>query len=96
VANLSSARWIAKPANCTEAGQLFRVIFGLITISRNETSTSRRERSRCCLVAVIADMAFNVPLNKQLGAVDPVVLNHVQTVAPPIGAVLMLMGPRQH
>ena len=44
---------------------------------------------------VIADMAFNVPLNKQLGAVDPVVLNHVQTVAPSIGAVQTLIGPRQ-
>lgn len=44
---------------------------------------------------VIADMAFNLPLNKQLGTVDPVVLNHVQTVAPPIGAVQMLFGPRQ-
>ena len=44
---------------------------------------------------VITEMAFNVPLNKQLGAVDPVVLNHVQTVAPPIGAVQILFGPRQ-
>jgi uncharacterized membrane protein len=44
---------------------------------------------------VIADMAFNVPLNKQLGAVDPAVRNHVQTVAPPIGAARMLIGPRQ-
>ena len=44
---------------------------------------------------VITEMAFDVPLNKQLGAVDPVVLNHVQTVAPPIGAVRMLIDPRQ-
>jgi uncharacterized membrane protein len=65
------------------------------------------------LVAFIVTIAFNVPLNDQLAAVDPARLsaadalrewraylgpwtawNHVRTVAPVLGSVLMLIGLR--
>jgi uncharacterized membrane protein len=65
------------------------------------------------LVAFIVTMAFNVPLNNQLDALDPAALsaadalrewraylgpwtawNHVRTVAPLLGSVLILVGLR--
>src|SRR4051794_22632672 len=65
------------------------------------------------LVAFIVTMAFNVPLNNQLDALDPSALsaadalrewraylgpwtawNHVRTVAPLLGSVLILVGLR--
>jgi uncharacterized membrane protein len=65
------------------------------------------------IVAVVVTMAFNVPLNNQLDAVNPAALapadaarewanylstwtawNHVRTVAPLLGSVLMLIGLR--
>ncbi|MDT5180390.1 MAG: hypothetical protein QOJ95_4588 [Mycobacterium sp.] len=65
------------------------------------------------LVAFIVTMAFNVPLNNRLDALDPSALshadavrqwhaylgpwtawNHVRTVAPLLGSVLMLVGLR--
>lgn len=65
------------------------------------------------LVAFIVTMAFNVPLNNQLDALDPAGLsvadalrewraylgpwtawNHVRTVAPLLGSVLILVGLR--
>ena len=66
------------------------------------------------LVALIVTMAFNVPLNNQLDAMDPsglsaadalsawqaylgpwIAWNHVRTVAPLLGSVLILIGLRQ-
>jgi uncharacterized membrane protein len=66
------------------------------------------------LVPFIVTMAFNVPLNNQLDAVDPSGLsaadalaawqgylgpwtawNHVRTLAPLLGSVLMLIGLRR-
>lgn len=63
------------------------------------------------LVAFVVTMAFNVPLNNRLDALDPAALsaadalrdwqaylvpwtnwNHVRTVAPLVGSVLMLVG----
>jgi uncharacterized membrane protein len=65
------------------------------------------------LVAFVVTMAFNVPLNNALDALDPSALsaadalrewqgylgpwtawNHVRTVAPLLGSVLMLVGLR--
>jgi uncharacterized membrane protein len=65
------------------------------------------------LVAFVVTMAFNVPLNDHLAAVDPsgvtaadatrewraylgpwTAWNHVRTVAPLLGSVLMLVGLR--
>ena len=62
---------------------------------RPRVTSPEVSRGRCAIPPRHHGMAFNVPLNKQLGPVDPVVLNHVQTVAPPIGAVRMLIDPRQ-
>jgi len=65
------------------------------------------------LVAFVVTMAFNVPLNNTLDALDPTAMsatdalrewqaylgpwtawNHVRTVAPLVGSVLMLVGLR--
>lgn len=67
------------------------------------------------VLSVVVTMAFNVPLNNRLDALDPAGLsvadaarewaayygpwtawNHVRTVAPLVGAALLLIGARGH